>query len=188
MSRKNFGAIPGLYPMPVLIVATYNEKGEVNVMTAAWGQMCHSHKVALFLDKAHKSSANIERNKAFTVSITDLAHLKEANFFGTISGYDMPDKFARTGMKAEKSKYVNAPVLPELPTTMECTVEEIIERDYMYCVIGNIVNTSADRSVLGEDGKVDPRKLQAVIYDEFGMSYYFEGEKLGQTDLGVDYL
>lgn len=189
MPRKNFGAVPGLYPMPVLVIATYGEENGVDVMTAAWGQICHTHKIALFLDKSHKTSANIERNKAFTVNLTSLDYLKEADFFGTISGYDMPDKFSRTGMTAEKSSFVNAPILPQLPAAMECTLEEIIERDYMYCVIGNIVNTSADEAVVGAAGTADPAKLKAVIYNEFAGDYYYGEKNLGSAaELGSDYL
>ena len=29
----------GIFPMPVLMIATYNEDGSVNVMNAAWGAM-----------------------------------------------------------------------------------------------------------------------------------------------------
>ena len=35
--RKNFGAKTWLYPMPVLIIGTYDEQGIPNAMNAAWG-------------------------------------------------------------------------------------------------------------------------------------------------------
>ena len=35
--RKNFGAKAILYPMPVLIIGTYDENGKANAMNAAWG-------------------------------------------------------------------------------------------------------------------------------------------------------
>ena len=35
--RKNVNITEGIFPMPVLMVATYNEDGSVNVMNAAWG-------------------------------------------------------------------------------------------------------------------------------------------------------
>lgn len=39
--RKNFGAKIWLYPMPVLIVGTYDEAGVPNAMNAAWGGISH---------------------------------------------------------------------------------------------------------------------------------------------------
>ncbi len=35
--KKNLGAAPAVYPMPVLMVATYDEEEKVNVMNVAWG-------------------------------------------------------------------------------------------------------------------------------------------------------
>ena len=37
--KKDFGSKSWLYPMPVLIVAAYDEQGVPNVMNAAWGGM-----------------------------------------------------------------------------------------------------------------------------------------------------
>lgn len=92
-------------------------------------------------------------------------------------------------MTAEKSSFVNAPILPQLPAAMECTLEEIIERDYMYCVIGNIVNTSADEAVVSKAGTVDPAMLKAVFYNEFAGDYYLGDKNLGSAaELGSDYL
>ena len=37
--KKDLGVLEAVFPMPVLMIATYNEDGTVNVMTAAWGQI-----------------------------------------------------------------------------------------------------------------------------------------------------
>ena len=37
MNRVNFGPQPFMYPMPVLIIATYDENGTADAMNAAWG-------------------------------------------------------------------------------------------------------------------------------------------------------
>ena len=37
MSRVNFGAKPNMYPLPVLIIATYDKDGNPDAMNAAWG-------------------------------------------------------------------------------------------------------------------------------------------------------
>ena len=43
--RKNFGKKSWLYPMPVLIVAAYDEAGVPNAMNAAWGGIFTDVKV-----------------------------------------------------------------------------------------------------------------------------------------------
>ena len=48
--RKNLGSQPAVFPMPVLMVASYDENGTVQVMNAAWGMICDMDKIALFID------------------------------------------------------------------------------------------------------------------------------------------
>ena len=45
--RKNFGARPVLYPMPVLIIGTYGENGKPNAMNAAWGGIIEENRISI---------------------------------------------------------------------------------------------------------------------------------------------
>ncbi len=93
----------------------------------------------------------------------------------------MPDKFAKSGYHAEKSAFVNAPVITEFPVALECELAEIVDTENLYAVIGKIVNVSADEKVLSENGKIDPMKLNALIFDQFQSGYYVATEKVGQA-------
>ena len=179
--KKNLGVIPAVYPMPVLIVAAYDENGRPNAMNAAWGMICAMDKIALFIDEDHKTTQNILKTKAFTVSVADRAHIEAADYFGIATGNKVPDKFERSSCHAVKSGFENAPVIEEFPVVMECELADIIEKDNVYAVIGKIVNVGADEAVLGENGKVDPEKLNALIFDQFRSGYYVTGEKAGQA-------
>ena len=179
--RKDLGKILAVFPMPVLMVAAYDENEKVNVMNAAWGMICSMDKVMLFIDEDHKTTQNIKLTKAFTVSIADEAHMDVADFFGIASGNTMEDKFERTGYTAIKSKFVNAPIIDEFPVAMECELAEIIESDNIYAVVGKIINVSADEKVLNENDKIDVNKLNAIIFDQFQAGYYKTGEKVGQA-------
>ena len=179
--RKNLGVQPAVFPMPVLIVAAYDEEGVVCAMNAAWGMICDMDKIALFIDEEHKTTANIRASKAFTVSLADEEHMDVADFLGIATGNKMPDKFARTGYHAERSAFCNAPVISEFPVCMECELSEIIDNDSMYAVVGKIVNVSADEKVLSANGKIDPQKLNALIFDQFQSGYYVAGRKAGQA-------
>ena len=171
MARKDLGKQPALYPMPVLIVAAYDAAGTVQAMNAAWGMICDMDKIALFIDEDHATTKAIRQTGAFTVSLTDRPHMDAADFFGIATGNRMADKFARTGYHAETSAHVNAPVITEFPVTMECELAEIVETENLHAVVGKIVNVSADEKVLDEKDKVDPKKLDALIFDQFQSGY-----------------
>lgn len=179
--KKDLGVKPYLFPMPVLMIATYGEGDVVDVMNMAWGGICGSNMVALNITETHKTAKNIKERRAFTISIADVAHLKEADFFGIASGNNMPDKFERSGLHAVKSSHVDAPIVQEFPVTLECKLAEIQNDQYGFRVLGEIVNASADESVLDEQGNVDPTKLNAFVFDQFQSGYYAIGEKVGQA-------
>ena len=161
---KDLGSLPAGFPMPVLMVGTYNENDTVNVMNVAWGGICGMDKIALNLAPDRKTLANIQARKAFTVALADAAHIKEADFFGIATGNKMPDKFERSGLSAKKSR---------LEEVRECFGEQR--------VVGTIVNVVADEKVLDEKGKVDAGKLNAVMFDQFRNGYYSVGEKVAQA-------
>lgn len=179
--KKDLGVVQAVYPMPVLIVAAYDEDGKVNAMNAAWGMICNSDRIALFIDEDHRTTQNILKTRAFTVSLADRAHMDAADFFGIATGNKMADKFERTGYHATKSAHVNAPIIEEFPVVMECELAEVSETESFYAIVGKIVNTAAEERVLSENGKVDPKKLDALIFDQFQHGYYVTGEQAGKA-------
>lgn len=179
--KKNLGVKPYLFPMPVLMIATYGDEDKVDVMNMAWGGICAENMVALNIDEDHKTSENIKKRGAFTLSIADIPHIEAADFFGIATGNKMTDKFERSGLHAVKSERVDAPVIEEFPLTLECKVVECQNTAYGFRVLGEIVNVLADENVLDEKGKVEPSKLNAFVFDQFQNGYYAIGEKVGQA-------
>jgi flavin reductase (DIM6/NTAB) family NADH-FMN oxidoreductase RutF len=178
---KNLGVNPFVFPMPVLMISTYGENDKVDVMNMAWGGICAENMVALNIGEDHKTPENIKNRKAFTLSIADIPHIKEADFFGIATGNKMTDKFERSGLTAVKSVNVDAPIVTDFPLTLECKVVECQHTVYGFRVLGEIVNVLADENVLDEKGKVDPTKLNAFVFDQFQNGYYAIGEKVGQA-------
>ncbi len=177
--RKNFGPQCWLYPMPVLIVATYNEDGSANVMNAAWGGIHDTNKLAVCIDPSHKTAENLQKRQAFTVSVGDLAHLAECDYVGIVSGNDTPDKFAKAGFTALKSEFVDAPVIAQLPMTLECRV--VSYDNTTGCTVADIVNISADKSILGDSGKIDLSKFTPICFDPVNHTYLKMGEIAGNA-------
>lgn len=178
--RKDIKTTEAIFPMPVLMVATYNEDGSIDVMNAAWGTMLERNYVILNLTETHKTVKNIKARKAFTVSIADAAHVIEADYFGVVSGNNTPDKFEKSGLTAKKSERVDAPIINEFPLCMECEFIEYQDGQYGCGVIGKVVNTTADEAVMTGD-KVDIEKVSAIAFDPYTHGYYKVMERVGEA-------
>ena len=178
--RTKLNITEGIFPLPVLMVATYTEDGSVNVMNAAWGTMQERGTVALNLTETHKTVKNIKARGAFTVSIADAAHVIEADYFGVESGNRAAEKFARSGLTASKAETVDAPVINELPLCLECEFIEYQDNEYGCGVIGKVVNITADESVMA-DGRVDMSRVNAIAFDPYTHGYYKVTERVGEA-------
>lgn len=178
--KKNIKTTDAIFPMPVLMIATYNEDGTVDVMNAAWGMMLERDHIVLNLSEEHKTVKNIMQKKAFTVSIADSNHVKEADFFGVVSSNNTEDKFAQSGLTAVKSELVDAPIVNEFPVCMECEFVEFQDDKYGCGVVGKIVNVSAEENVLNGD-TVDVSLLNALAFDSYTHGYYKVTERVGNA-------
>ena len=124
--RKDLGAKPYLFPQPVMIIGTYDENGKANAMNAAWGGIVGRNEIIIDLSN-HKTTENLLETRAFTVSVADLEHLVPCDYVGIVSGNKEPDKMEKAGFTTTKSKFVNAPVINELPLTLECVLTQVID-------------------------------------------------------------
>ena len=177
--RKNFGAKPWTYPQPVFIIATYGEDGTPDAMNAAWGGISDDTQISMCLSPGHKTVANILARGAFTVSMADAAHVAECDYVGIESANKVPDKVEKAGFHTEKAEFVDAPVIVELPMAVEC---RLISYDKESCrLVGEIVNVSADEKILDENGKIDPAKLDPIVFDPVNHAYLKLGEKVGDA-------
>ena len=178
--RKKLNITEGIFPMPVLMIATYNEDNSVNVMNAAWGTMQARNTVALQLTETHKTVKNIKARKACTLSIADAAHVVQADYFGVTSGNKISNKFEKSGLTANKSEIVDAPVINEFPLCLECEFIEYQDNEYGVGVIGKVVNVTADEKVM-IDGKLDMSLVNAIAFDPYTHGYYLVSKRVGEA-------
>ena len=174
--RKNFGKKPWVYPQPVLMIGTYDENGTPNLMNAAWGGQYGANTVMLCLG-SHKTTDNIKLKGAFTVSFATAGTVIPCDYVGIVSANNEPDKLKKAGFTVVKSEFVDAPIINELPLTLECKLLKFNEDGN---VIGEIINVSADESILTDDN-VDYKKLDAIIFDPTAAEYIRLGEKVGNA-------
>ena len=175
--RKNFGKQTWVLPQPVLIVGTYDKGGKADAMNAAWGGVYDENQVVICLGE-HTTTRNIREQRAFTVSFGDKKHLLASDYVGIVSADDEPKKMEKAGLHTVKAEKVNAPVIEEFPVTLECKLIKFNEDGN---VIGEIVNVSADESVLGAGGKIDWDKLGLIVFDPIHAAYREIGQKVGNA-------
>lgn len=176
--RKNFGPNHALVttPQPCVMIATWDKDRNPDVMMAAWAGQYDHNKIVISLSK-HKTTDNLEQTGAFTISFADERTVAESDFFGLVSGNKVPDKVAKTGFTFIPSPNVDAPIINQYPLTIEC---KVVSFEYG-CLIGEVVNQSADQSILNENGQIDLALLKPIVFDAAGMCYRSLGEVVGKA-------
>ena len=169
------------YASPVLMAATYNDDGTINVMNLHEVARTNAGYLACCIGKSKKTHENIEKRNAFTLTLANESLMKQVDYLGTVSGYQVPNKFEKTGLQAVRSRHVNAPIIVGSPVVIECELIEFIETDNFTTVLARVANMAADESVLGADGKIDTGKIGMIFYESFSNSYYRLGEKVGKA-------
>jgi flavin reductase (DIM6/NTAB) family NADH-FMN oxidoreductase RutF len=178
--KRSLGAKTLLYPMPVLVVGSYDADGRPDVMTAAWGGIACSKPpcVSISLRAATASHGNISARKAFTISLPSREQVSQADYFGLVSGRDA-DKFAVTGLTPVKAEFVDAPCVSEFPLVVECEVVQVHELGLHTQFIGEIKDVKIDEACLDADGHIDARKLDPIACAIGAGGYFALGELLG---------
>ena len=176
--RKNFGTKSWFYPLPVLIIGTYNEDGSADAMNATWGGLYDADKVELCLSAGHKTTKNILARGAFTVSFADAEHVVPSDYVGLVSANNEPEKMKRSGFHISKSEFVDAPIIDELPVVLECKLLKVNEDGN---IIGQIVNVGIDERVLDESGRLDLTKFKPISFEPANNGYHVLGERIGNA-------
>lgn len=177
--RKNYGAKAILYPMPVLIIGSYDENGLPNAMNAAWGGISEETQISVCVSKNHKTTKNILCRGAFTVSVADAENVAAADYVGVVSGNKEHDKIKKAGWTVLKSEFVDAPLFEELPMALECRLISYNEESCR--LVGEIVNVCAEERILDECGKIDLEKFSPITYDPIHHTYRKLGGVVGQA-------
>ena len=180
--KKDIAIKPLLFPTPVLVVATYDDKGAANAMTAAWGGICCSDPfcVTVSLRKATYTYGSLMERKAYTVNIPGKEYIVEADYFGIASGRD-EDKFAVTGLTPVKSDFVDAPYIEEFPINLECRIVHIADLGLHTQFVGEVINIKADSALFENEEQPMIQQIMPLIFAPNNRYYYTVGEEIGKA-------
>ena len=173
---KSIGAKTIVYPTPVFIVGTYDAKGVPNGMAVAWGGICCSDPpcIAVSLREATYTYGNIRKRKAFTVSVPSGKYVKEADYFGIVSGRSV-NKFEATGLTPVRSELVDAPYVGEFPLVLECSLLKTVKIGLHTQFIGKMEDVKAGDVIVGEDGMPDIEKAAPLLFAPDSCGYWKTG-------------
>ena len=176
--KKNLGKKNWMFPMPVLMIGTYGEDETPDVMNAAWGGITLEDEITICIDTSHKTWENIAARKAFTIAFGTADKVAACDYLGLVSGNKTPDKVSKSGLTVTKSKFVDAPVINELPLVLEC---ELVSMNDENCnVVGKIVNCAVEESAL-TDGKPDAAKMKPICFDPCAHVYRIMGDTVANA-------
>ncbi len=180
--KKSIGAKTIVFPTPVFIIGTYDKSGKPNAMVVAWGGICCSDPpcVSISLREATYTYGNILERRAFTVSIPSEKYIKEADYFGIVSGRT-EDKFSSTGLTPVKSELVDAPYIKEFPFILECSLLQSVKIGLHTLFIGQIKDAKTDEEVLVKGEFPDIEKIKPMIFNPANRTYYGVGKYLSNA-------
>ncbi len=180
--KKSIGAKTIVFPTPVFIIGTYDKSGKPNAMAVAWGGICCSEPpcVSISLREATYTYGNILERRAFTISIPSEKYIKEADYFGIVSGRT-EDKFSSTGLTPVRSELVDAPYIKEFPFILECNLLQSVKIGLHTLFIGQIKDAKADEEVLVKGVFPNIEKIKPMIFNPANRTYYGIGKYLSNA-------
>lgn len=181
--KKRLGPAERLYPMPcALVVGGTLEKPAG--LAVAWINVVSSTPptIAMGLRESRNTLAAIRETNSFTVNIPSAARVDEFDFFGLSNGAKT-DKFAESGLSVARGAMVEAPIVVECPFNIECRVIQEVPIGSYRLVLGEIVETHADVSILKEpEGDlVNMELLDPLVYIAGMREYRRLGEKVADA-------
>ena len=179
--KRSLGAKSLVYPTPVFVIGSYDDKGEPNLMTAAWAGICCSKPPAIgvSLRKATYTYGNLMSRKAFTVNVPSEEMAVEADYCGMVSGRT-EDKFAAVGFTPVRSDLVDAPYIEECAMVLECKLIQTHEIGLHTQFIGEIMDVKVEEDTLDKNGVCQISKVKPFIYAPDDRNYYRIGEMLAR--------
>ena len=197
--------LDSIAPRPIAFVSTISNDGHVNLSPFSFFNAFGANPPILIFspalggrDGATKDTLdNIKDVKECVVNIVDYNMVQQMSLASTEYPKGV-NEFVKSGLTEEKSELVRPPRVKEAPVQMECIVKEVISTGdkggAAQLVICEIVMMHIKEEIIGEDGRIDPIKIDQVA--RMGGNWYSRAAKglfsipkpLTTLGIGVDQL
>ncbi len=184
MAKKELKMRAVVAPTETVIVSAYDSEGKADACTLAF-YMVSSHvppcvTIGINATQKRKTLRDMLETKAFVLGFPSVRQVREADYLGVESGYQA-DKLANVGFTTTPAQFVHAPIINELPLSLECEIVHTVTIGSHMQLTGEVKRIIADESILNERGRVVLEKLQPIIYDEEEGAYLGIGDKVADA-------
>lgn len=178
MQKRQLGPCVTFFPQPTTLVGSLDQGENVNLMTASWAGIVSKTPptMAISLNKGRKSYENILARGEFVVNMVPANLAVEADYCGIRSGYH-DDKSSTCDFHFQPSEQVAVPLLTESPLNLECRLVKEIEIGDYRLLLGEILQVHAVDAAFAEDGSIDTRDFDPLVYLGGIREYWNLGEK-----------
>lgn len=160
-------------PRPICFASTIDTAGNVNLSPFSFFNVFSSNPPIVIFSPARRSRDNTTKHTLENVlevpecviNMVDYAMVQQTS----LSSCEFPkgvDEFIKAGFTKEAASMVKPPMVKEARIKLECRVNEVKslgeEGGAGQLVIAEILCMHVDESILGDDGKIDQRKLHLV--------------------------
>jgi len=180
MQKIKLGAIPYLYPIPIVLVgadvdgrANYTEVGDCAVMGI------RPALVAVSLGKDHHTTRGIDAHGAFSVNMPTRELLAVTDYCGIASGNDV-DK--STLFESFPGEHTGAPLIRQCPVGLECRVKETVQIEHRRIFIAAVLECYVNEAFVTQDERgarvAELTHLDPILY-ALDNRYYSIGSPIG---------
>jgi flavin reductase (DIM6/NTAB) family NADH-FMN oxidoreductase RutF len=152
-----------LQPTPKVLVSCRGLNGENNVLAVAYCGNCSyaPSMVMVGIVPTRYSYPLIKESGCFVVNLVDKKYKETFDYLGSHSKRD-GDKLVEMNVRLQDGKKVNAPILPDCPVNIECTVVDSIMTGSHEMFIGKVEYVHADTELLDSEGNIDFTKIAFI--------------------------
>ena len=184
MAKKELRLRALVAPTETVIVSAYDPERKADACTLAF-YMVSSHvppcvTIGINATNKRKTLKDMLETKAFVLGFPSIEQVKETDYLGIESGYNT-DKLTNAGFTTSPAQTVNAPVINELPLSLECEIVHTVTIGSHMQVTGEVKRILAEETILDEKDRVILEKLRPIIYDEEGRVYRTVGDKIADA-------
>lgn len=152
-----------LQPAPKVLVSCRGLDGENNVLAVGYCGNCSYDPpmVMVGIVPSRYSHKLIKESGCFVVNLVDKDYEETFDYMGSHSKRD-GDKLAAMNVKLQEGKKINAPILPDCPVNIECTVVDSIVTGSHEMFIGKIEYVHANVGIADAEGNIDFSKINFI--------------------------
>jgi flavin reductase (DIM6/NTAB) family NADH-FMN oxidoreductase RutF len=180
MGRKSLPPTTMLFPTPVVLVTSVDEKGKPNIITLAWVGVVNSEPpmIGISIRPDRYSRTCVKRSKEFVVNLPSEEMVRKVDACGMLSGKET-DKFPSMGWRPIPAQKVKPPLIDECSVQMECEVKEVISLGSHDLFLGQVVALHVKEEVQKGKGRIDISKVHPMVYCPGAHEYWNLGKCIG---------